>query len=469
MTGAVGQPLSSAVHKYVEETFIHPDLRTDKINYESLTAAEREERKYNYRGEYPENGPSTSDPLAKSGAYGDTSAEPGSKYPLTNKLDYAFAGKDLVDSNNPYVFAYGWTQVLSSTPDYSDTTKYPGLLPQVLPKNMTDTFTAEDPTMGQTFARCPELDSAGQLVNPTDTIPTWISYDFDNIKNEDVELSGGNLYVKAVYTGCEWLSLNASGGIDNHYAIFGPANTQTVGTVTATSATYEISFAYERINVYGHGVHRMEDPMINMAMTQNGATASTPIKLGLDNLDKIPVALTPTNAVSTVGYQIRDKDVISGAARSDANGLGVFTLSGKNGIVFQYNLENLLNAAYPYAYNVYTTGVKHNTVTATYNETWTDAATWSGLHINRTASATKLTAVTGTTYIRLAQCAIVDYMALALQNGDNPYDLTWYQLQYAVVNKGTSKTKVLTYVDSNTAESYIRTNYPLMAADYDAI
>ncbi|MBQ2664196.1 MAG: hypothetical protein IJG16_08630, partial [Clostridia bacterium] len=204
LTAGVGEDPTEAVHNYVKSKFIHPELRD--LDYASMTDAEKKERKNNYRGEYPENGPDASDPLAKSGAYGDGSAQPGSNYPLTNKLDYSFAGKNLLDEDHPYTFAYGWTQVLPSTPDYSDTTKYPGVLPQVLPKNMEDTFTARDPRLtSQPYGWKPELDASGNLVNATDKIPTWTACDFSKITQDDLKESDGNLYVKAVYTDCEWL------------------------------------------------------------------------------------------------------------------------------------------------------------------------------------------------------------------------------------------------------------------------
>lgn len=468
MTAGVGVDPTEDVHNYVKEKFIHPELRN--LDYMSMTDAEKKERKNNYRGEYPENGPSSADPLAKSGAYGDTAAEPGSKYPLTNKLDYAFAGKNLLDTDHPHTFAYGWTQVVPTAPDYSDTTKYPGLLPQVLPKAMKDTFTARDPrVVSQPYGWCPDLDATGNLVNPTDTVPTWIACDFSKITQEDLKASDGNLYVKAVYTDCEWLGRNNSNALDNNYRTVGPESVKTVGSVSASLSTYEISFAYERINELGHGVGRIQTPLINMALTQIGASASTPLKVIVENNETIDVALTPTNAVSTVGYQLWDKDIISGAQRSKANGISnaPFKLTGTSGIMFKFNLKNLMDEADPYVQNVITTGVAHTAVASTYNTQWTDAATWSGLKIYKKETATALTAISGAANIRMAQAAIVELMVQQINLGLSVNDLTWYQMQYAVVKK-TAKTTNVPYVSSADAETYLRANNPKIMAEFDS-
>lgn len=467
LTAGVGEDPTEAVHNYTKEKFIHPDLRN--LNYAEMSDTEKKERKYNYRGEYPENGPDTGDPLAKSGKYGDGADEPGSKYPLTNKLDYAFAGKNLLDEDHPYTFAYGWTQVLPDAPDYSNTSKYPGHTADILPKAMEDTVTAEDPTLGQTYGWAPELTETGELKNPEDKIPTWIAFDFSKITKEDLDAGGGNLYVKAVYTAGDWLSRNNSGSIANNYTAIGPAKIEVLSS-SATSSTYGISFVYERINEVGHGVYRMENPGVNMAMTQIGADESTPIELKLDNEDVMPVRLTPSNAVQSVGYELVDNDVIAGMHRSTVNGIDgkPFQLSGKDGIMFKFNLESLLNAAEEYAQNVITTGTKHTAVTATYNKQWTDVATWSGLKIYKKETATEPTPVSGASNIRIAQAAIVELMVQQYNLGRPYSDLTWYQMQYAVVKK-TAKTTEVPYVESAEAEEYLRANNPLIIKEYESL
>ncbi len=470
LTAGVGEDPTEAVHNYTKEKFIHPDLR--ELDYLSMSEADKKKRANNYRGEYPEDAPNGSNPLAKSGAYGDEAEEPGSKYPLTNKLDYAFAGKNLADEDHPYTFAYGWTQVLPEAPDYSDKDKYPGKTADILPKAMEDTFTAEAPSENQTYGWAPELDeTTGELKNPEDTIPTWIACDFSKITKEDIDASGGNLYVKAVYTACEWLSRDNGSSYADNYTAFGPAKVEVL-TSTATNSTYGISFSYERINSYGHGVYRITDPRVTMSMTQIGAAASTPIELKLDNEDVMPVRLTPSNAVQSVGYQLLDEDAILGGKRSLENGIDgkPFQLSGGDGIIYQFNLQSLFELAMEHVQKVIDTGVPYtdSSNNLEYNNQWTDSATWSGLKIYKKESATKTTAISGSTNLRLAQCAIVELMVKQHELGREYSDLTWFQMQYFVLKK-TAKTTKIDYIESADAEAYLRENNPLIIKEYESL
>ena len=338
---------------------------------------------------------------------------------------------------------------------------------------MEDTFTAEDPTLGQTYDWAPELDeTTGDLKNPEDKIPTWIACDFSKITKEDLEASDGNLYVKAVYTAGEMLSKNNSGGNDDNYISIGPEEIGIIGTATATKTTYGISFNMERINKYGHGVSRIQLPVINMALTQVGAEADTSLRLPIDNLDKIPITLTPTNAVATVGYQLRNEDIITGTTRSIANDLtgSPFQLSGGDGIIYQFNRQSLFDLAMEYVQKVIDTGVQYtdSSNNTTYNKQWTNAATWSGLKIYKKETTTALTPVSGAANLRLAQCAIVELMVKQHELGREYSDLTWFQMQYFVLKK-TAKTTKIDYIESAEAEQYLRENNPLIMAAYESL
>lgn len=127
-----------SVNDYVKEKFIHPDLQTN-TNYSS------KERTDNYRGEYPHAGPNSTDPTTPGGTGTVTN---GSDYPLTNKLEYCFAGKT-IHADAPY--AGGWTKVSAS--------------------NMSDTWTALDNTT--TFDLMPELGADG---NPVDSSANKTGY-----------------------------------------------------------------------------------------------------------------------------------------------------------------------------------------------------------------------------------------------------------------------------------------------------
>ena len=163
LTCGVGEDATESVNDYVKEKFIHPDLQTN-TNYSS------KERTDNYRGEYPHAGPNSTDPTTPGGTGTVTN---GSDYPLTNKLEYCFAGKT-IHADAPY--AGGWTKVSAS--------------------NMSDTWTALD--NATTFDLMPELGADGNPVDSSQTKPDMESFDFSDVTTDDID--GGTLVVKAVYT-----------------------------------------------------------------------------------------------------------------------------------------------------------------------------------------------------------------------------------------------------------------------------
>ena len=141
LTCGVGEDATESVNDYVKEKFIHPDLQTN-TNYSS------KERTDNYRGEYPHAGPNSTDPTTPGGTGTVTN---GSDYPLTNKLEYCFAGKT-IHADAPY--AGGWTKVSAS--------------------NMSDTWTALN--NATTFDLMPELGADGNPVDSSQTKPDMESF-----------------------------------------------------------------------------------------------------------------------------------------------------------------------------------------------------------------------------------------------------------------------------------------------------
>lgn len=379
LTCGVGEDATESVNDYVKEKFIHPDLQTN-TNYAS------KERTDNYRGEYPNTGPNSTDPTKPGGTGTVTN---GSDYPLTNKLEYCFAGKT-IHADAPY--AGGWTKVSAS--------------------NMSDTWTALDSST--TFDLMPELDADGNPVDSSQTKPDMESFDFSNVTTDDID--GGTLTVKAVYTP----GTNLNGGGTNHYVAMGPIQYATLVS-SASGNTYSASFEYRRINKFGYGVSKAQDVGVNMSITQVGASGSTPIAVSVKNGEVIPVLLTPTSAVSTFDYQLRNifnSNVVRGSEISDMSELsdGGEKLQGPEGVIFKFTAEIYLKQAYE----------------GTVSSSGYAASAFTALKLSMNASGT---AISSAVNRRNATNYIKRLVQGATDNGVSYTDLTWYQIQYAILQK----------------------------------
>lgn len=396
LTCGVGEDATESVNDYVKEKFIYPDLQTN-TNYSS------KERTDNYRGEYPHAGPNSTDPTTPGGTGTVTN---GSDYPLTNKLEYCFAGKT-IHADAPY--AGGWTKVSAS--------------------NMSDTWTALD--NATSFDLMPELGADGNPVDSSQTKPDMESFDFSDVTTDDID--GGTLVVKAVYTPGELLD----GNYNKLYSAVGPIK---YGQVK--SGIYSAEFEYRRINSSGYGVTKLKSLSVQMDLQQVGASDSTPIEVKLENGEVIPVMLTPTNAVDTVGYTLKDTsdyNYIAGPDRSLANSLTdsqPIQLQGAEGVIFKFTASTYLEQAYQWA-------VTGGTITA-----WA-ATVFTAMKLSqdtngKNVAATKRKAMTQ---------AIVDCVKGAINAGVDYNDLTWYQLQYAMLNTSSP------YVSNEEAKNYCN-QYP---------
>lgn len=415
-TCGVGVDSSADINEYVKTKFIHPDLQSN-TNYSSKARTD------NYRGEYPSAGPNSTDPTVPGGPGAVTDGE---NYPLTNKLDYCFAGRDFNtdDSGNALPFVGGWTKVA--------------------PDTMEDTWTA---LSTENFAQTVDTDGDGtadidtddDFVDANGDKIDMVSFNFADVKSDD--LDGGTLSVKAVYTPGYGLDY----GNIAYYSAIGPVKYGTIGTATATTATYSISYQYKRISKLGYGVTRIRKPALNMALTQVGASASTPLAVLLNNGETIDVDMTPTNAVSTVGYQLRETygtNIILGGTRSIGDEFdGIFKIKGGDGIEFKVNAASVLQLAYDYGH-----GVKAPT-------TWVQAATWALLKISQDTDGTDIKKAAK---IKKAQTALINLVKNAELNGQDYTVLTWYQMQYAVLNSGA-------YVENSVAKTYCEL-YPNLIA-----
>ena len=399
LTCGVGEDATESVNDYVKEKFIHPDLQTN-TNYSS------KERTDNYRGEYPHAGPNSTDPTTPRGTGTVTN---GSDYPLTNKLEYCFAGKT-IHADAPY--AGGWTKVSAS--------------------NMSDTWTALD--NATTFDLMPELGADGNPVDSSQTKPDMESFDFSDVTTDDID--GGTLVVKAVYTPGTLLNGNDS----SYYSAIGPITYDAIGALT--NGVYSIKFNYRRINDKGYGVTRIKEAKIRMALMQEGASSDTYMSVDVENSDNFRVEMIPTDAVKTVGYSLFDvysENIMTGVRASVDNGLGIIynETSDNKGFIFIGRMRGFVKSAYDQ-----NNGGSLN---------WTNNSTLAmikelNFRPSKTAQYTARTLTAGKNKI----LACVSEATVA-NGGDCPLDLTYYQIQYYIIQGS--------LVANSVAQPYCEANY----------
>lgn len=401
LTCGVGEDATESVNDYVKEKFIHPDLQTN-TNYSS------KERTDNYRGEYPHAGPNSTDPTTPGGTGTVTN---GSDYPLTNKLEYCFAGKT-IHADAPY--AGGWTKVSAS--------------------NMSDTWTALD--NATTFDLMPELGADGNPLDSSQTKPDMESFDFSDVTTDDID--GGTLVVKAVYTPGTWLN---NGG--SFYSFKGPVKYSTLSTtITNTAAVYAIDFECRRVNSKGYGVSRGENPKVNMLLTQEGAKKSSNVSLDIENKDVFDVRLTPDRFVTSVGYKLIDtsgRNIITGVEISSENDLD----SAKKPFY-------LVDDTY--------TGFKIQSTINKVTELVLDGKKASVTYIMITdiglsKNASKFTAYTSRDVNATLRNNLEKFIKAAkADTGEEIPKLTYYQFQWAVLHTGT-------YLKADDAETQCKATY----------
>lgn len=401
LTCGVGEDATESVNDYVKEKFIHPDLQTN-TNYSS------KERTDNYRGEYPHAGPNSTDPTTPGGT---GTVNNGSDYPLTNKLEYCFAGKT-IHADAPY--AGGWTKVSAS--------------------NMSDTWTALD--NATTFDLMPELGADGNPVDSSQTKPDMESFDFSDVTTDDID--GGTLMVKAVYIPGTWLD---NGG--SFYSFKGPVKYSTLSTtITNTAAVYAIDFECRRVNSKGYGVSRGENPKVNMLLTQEGAKKSSNVSLDIENKDVFDVRLTPDRFVTSVGYKLIDtsgRNIITGVEISSENDLD----SAKKPFY-------LVDDTY--------TGFKIQSTINKVTELVLDGKKASVTYIMITdiglsKNASKFTAYTSRDVNATLRNNLEKFIKAAkADTGEEIPKLTYYQFQWAVLHTGT-------YLKADDAETQCKATY----------
>ena len=431
------------VNSYVKQKLIYPSLRD--LPYDTMTDEDLHSRENSYRGEYPFSGPVGTTEAELTASYGNDTVEDGPTYPVTNKLEYTLAGKKIFDDAP---FAGGWTKVITQDIDYdAENTKaialgesepYPGLIAKLSPRSMGNTWTALD--KGVLLEKMPLLNSSGEVVDDSGTPlavqPTIqdnpvYSFDFSSIKTSEID--DGVIYVKAVYE----TGTNINGNSDNTYHTFGPLNVYYISE-SGGSYTYAIEYQYKRINRFGYGPARLKKPGVGMTILPLGGTNSTTLGVFPENSDTIDVQLTPSDAIETVDYVLRETyndNVITGGARSERSKLGQVTIGGPYGKAYNDIAKPILEAAYDYSHGVDPPST-----------TWLTAEDIFAMKLSSDEYGSEYTSAKQR---RTCQTVLMDLVTNADTQGVDYTTLSWYQIQYACCNGGAyaSNTKAKKYCD----------------------
>ena len=345
-----------AVNEYVEKNFIHPDLRysVHKGDANSVDYTDSLLRENTYRGEYPYDAPMAipdvtsptyeADLAAYQAQIAGTVAADGADYPLTNKLDYVFykrytemsqtvtdpdgvpdsgdetaaAAQTLVDpdgvpdSGDEYYHVDGYAAKLLGNLTAADVEE-PGLLdlPYIYGWAVVDDLdgisdvwttlgTAEHtPYSGMDASQTPVDTTVDTTYGATGECLQFA--DFSDLKKGQV------VRVKAVYEPGEELKYN-----ENYSAITPPTYERYGYSGTPDGGVYSISYTYARVNVLGQGVSRMRDPSVRIDYTPDvESEPQKPFSVGIDlaNSDILPVTYTPSSALMSLEYSLRDKKV----------------------------------------------------------------------------------------------------------------------------------------------------------------
>lgn len=245
--------VTSLVNEYVKENFIHPQFK-DNTNYSSTARVDT------YRGKYIATTPSAES------ATDDTVVTDGEKYPLTNKLDYAFLRRPMEratttdDSGNIVLTAENtWVQKTATDGTAVYDTKYPYAYgwAKCTAENYTEVWT----TLGTTG----ELNSwdAG---DGTTTVASVTSTD-SAFEIADLESGLGKddstVFLKAIYEPGD--SLLSVGYTYRLYTT--PAYNKLNYSPASAGGAYSISLQLERANTDSgkvQGATRIREPYIRM-------------------------------------------------------------------------------------------------------------------------------------------------------------------------------------------------------------
>ena len=421
LTAGVGaEGMNTAVSNYVKETMIHPDLQDDTTHLSSL------DRTYTYRGAYPHTGPRTDGGDVRLPGGSDTVID-GEQYPLTNKLEYVFAGKTFY-ADAPY--AGGWTEVNTST--------------------MSSTYTWLDRMQynNKAFNRIDKdtgipLDDSG-VPDATLSQPDFVSCNFDEY---ELKPNQTTVTVKAVY----WPGTQ----LDIPLSFYTPDDNASYELLTELGneddRVYSVNFTMRRISSSGIGVSKTKIPKINMSMKQEGALNSAPVQVDSESKEVFDVFLPLSNGVEKIGYQLKETDesnVISGLNRT-IEYPDKFTLDDFRLIC---NYKRFLKEVREYSRDPSKYGL-------TVNETDLETFGFGYTYAAKTGKVTYATSKTLATLVKRIGYYMDAYEAHFAGDPNPPEweDLTWYQIQYAIFKCTSAKNA--TYLSPNDAKSQFLTNY----------
>lgn len=390
---ARGMDSREAIDTYVKENMIHPELRA-KTQADFATKS----REMTYRGEQPATGPGGTGAI-KEDADGDgvIDTTAGSRFPLTNKLDYAY----YMDFDDEFLFDDGWAQVASAD-------------------EVENTWTTIG--VGELSAGAP---------------PTTIDFNLDMV---NLPAGTASVFAKAIYAPGALLSMSGKGDL---YAPRGTVSYFRYGNAQA----YAMRFGYERISEDGFGVKRMCEPAVQMGSEISGNTVFTQVVI--ENAEKVTVELTTAKETARVSYRLIDtygSDFISGTEKSGPSEFGEFSnydtsgAQGSDGFVKFGTLTWLANAALKVAEE----GSSTEWAYANYI-----ALNDCGLRQTAAGAAFK---AAPPTQVNNAKARLKSMMTEKPAN-EKVEDITWYQLQYAVL-----QTKAPYYVSAATALSWCEAN-----------
>lgn len=427
LTAGRGLKLNKDVSNYVEKTMIHPQLQGDYAHLESI------ERQYTYRGEYPYIGPDAT-LKNKPGGTGSIPEEiddgsgtdtmivnpiAGSKYPLTNKLDYVFAGKEFFE-DAPY--AGGWTSAEGKDME----AMYTWLNKQ---EYIDGKFNIIDKETGHALGN----DGKPSATQP---LPEYETCNFDEIELDSDQTT---FSVKAVYRAGD--SVDGGGIIE-----YSPEDNVTYSLLTTmkseTDRVYGIDFNFRRVNVLGYGVSKSHINQVRMKMSvgiDNGGTlssADTYLPISVENSDIIPVTLTPSQQVTNTGFILLDiigANVMNGSPISEEYE-NHFKPDGSDGYQLYSCYKKFLEECYDSALGLsgdYTVRASDlNKFSFFYNY---KAKTGVITNFESDSNASKMKTYTDNYIVK----------AHDEEGYNSPYDFTWYQLQYAMMTASKANKTVL--------------------------
>lgn len=473
LTVPKGVDVREEVNAYVRDNFIHPDLRYDKEGKEGkadLALLDNTARTNSYRGTFPHDNPGGAEGSGNStpeDANGDgvIDAKAGSRFPLTNKLDYVFMKKPMVwngefsswdeaaacDEEYPYI--HGWMKSSVETLEDTWTTLGVGEL---------GTY-AEDAGTHYVEVSEKNLYAVADFTSVTDTLAAVkaVYEPGDDVVNGYYTLKEEPYYTR--YT-TEGSSANGTYSIQYSYQrvangigitrtrkpalqiLYMPDMAEVNSVLDKKYKTlYEDNLAYDFIEgfnaetyfyeYYGKNVQEFQEIMGLQAVTAN----SFYMRGEVENKDVIAAELTPSSAILEVEYALIDEynsSFISGLVRSAGGEIGII----RN---FDYTKE-------PYATRQGTDGfVLKGTLGVLLEEATKEAKGEANNYLSMVALSTfedlnfKYTRTINFTGVRVtaARNTIKNLVLEALSEPTGKYvndrgyaSLTWHQVQYALVH-----------------------------------